>query len=191
MSRHPLRFLAPAFLPALLLAAGSAAAEEMQPTDCGDLDIRLEPLSDFSSVECRTSGQSGFGGESAWTVQSEIVAYDAVSQTIVFYDHAGPQTYMERQSPRDLFEGSLDDAVKGSWEKADNSNGFAIARFFSKAEGVQVPCFAFSRYGGHLAGTTGYQHRVVGIYCELITSDRPVSDVRVEEMTGKIDADFF
>jgi hypothetical protein len=183
-------FLAAALVPALLLTADDAAAQ-MAPMDCADLEVSLEPLSDFRSVECSSSGQSGFGGESAWTVQSKIVAYDAVSQTIIFYDHAGPQTYMERQSPRDLFEDGLDDDVKGSWEKADSSNGFAVHRFFSELEGVNVPCFAFARYGGHLSGTTGYQHRVVGIYCELITSDRPVADSRIEEMTGKIDANFF
>jgi len=190
MSRHPFLRLAPALLPALLLAH-SAAADDMRPTDCDNLDVRLEPLSDFKTVECSTSGQSGFGGESAWTVQSKIEAFDAVSQTVVFYDHAGPQTYMERQSPRDLFEDGIDYDVKGSWEKADNSNGFAIARFFGSFESVQTPCFAFARYGGHLSGTTGYQHRVVGIYCELIPSDQPVSTIRIDEMTGKIDADFF
>jgi hypothetical protein len=98
---------------------------------------------------------------------------------------------MERQRPRDLFEDGVDYDVKGSWEKAGNSNGFTIDRFFADFESTRVPCFGFARFGGHLSGTTGYQQRVVGVYCELISSDHPVTDTRIDEMTGKIDADFF
>ena len=190
MPRYAVRLPALALLPALLLAAGPAPAQ-MEPTNCDKLDVRLEPLSAFRTVECETRDQNAYGGDSPWTVQSRIVARDAVSETVIYYDHAGPRTYMERQRPKDMFEGGIDYAVKGSWKKADNSNGFLVDRFIGELDSVQTPCFAFARFGGHLSGTTGYQHRVVGIYCELIAGDSPVTDTRIDEMTGKIVADFF
>ncbi|MFN0194942.1 MAG: GFA family protein [Aestuariivirga sp.] len=89
-------------------------------------------------------------------------------------------------SYEDSDEDSLDYAVPGSWTTGPSTNGYAVARFTGRFDSVQVPCFAFSRYGGHVARTPGYRHQVMGIYCENVESDQPVSDARIKEMIGKI-----
>jgi hypothetical protein len=198
----PRRF-ARSLLCALLLSAGGTAlaappmprpddapapivpAYEMKSTDCGKLPIKLEPAGDFRSMEC-SKGQTGYGGETGWSMRSRIVAEDAVSTIVVNYGQAGVQTYFERTGPRSLFEDFLDYAVPGSWTTGPGTNGYAVARFFGQFDSVQVPCFAFSRFGGHVAGTPGYRHQVTGIYCEDVASDEPVSDARIKEMIGKI-----
>jgi hypothetical protein len=188
---------------ALLLSAGGAAlaappmsrpddapesivpAYEMKSTDCGKLPIKLEPAGDFVSMKC-SKGQTGYGGETGWSMRSKIIAEDAVSTIVVSYGQAGVQTYFERMGPRSLYEDSLDYDVPGSWTTGPSPNGYAVARFFGQFDSVQVPCFAFSRFGGHVAGTQGYRHMVSGVYCEDIASSQPVSDARIQEMIGKI-----
>lgn len=158
---------------------------EMNATDCGKLPIKLEPAADFSSMKC-SKGQTGYGGGTGWSMRSRIIAEDAVSTIVVNYGQAGVQTYFERMGPRSLFEDSLDYDVPGSWTMGPGTNGYAVARFFGQFDSVQVPCFAFSRYGGHVAHTSGFRHQVIGVYCEDIESDQPVSDARIKEMIGKI-----
>jgi hypothetical protein len=85
-----------------------------------------------------------------------------------------------------LFEYVLDYDVPGSWSAAGEIGGYAVSRFFSQTDSAQVPCFAFARHGSHVARSTGYRHRVAGVYCEIDASDQPVSDARIKEMIGKI-----
>jgi hypothetical protein len=204
MPRHFTRLL----LYALLLGAGDAAlatqpmpslddtpapivpAYDMSSTDCSKLPIKLEPAGDFSSMKC-SKGQTGYGGETGWSMRSRIIAEDAVSTIVVNYGQAGVQTYFERMGPRSLFEDSLDYDVPGSWTTGPGTNGYAVARFFGQFDSVQVPCFAFSRFGGHVARTSGYRHQVIGVYCEDVESNQPVSDARIKEMIGKIKTSFF
>jgi hypothetical protein len=163
-------------------------AYDMSSTDCSKLPIKLEPAADFSSMKC-SKGQTGYGGETGWSMRSRIIAEDAVSTIVVNYGQAGVQTYFERMGPRSLF-GFLT-RCPGSWTTGPSPNGYAVARFFGQFDSVQVPCFAFSRYGGHVAHTSGYRHQVIGVYCEDVESDQPVSDARIKAMIGKIKTQVF
>lgn len=80
----------------------------------------------------------------------------------------------------------MNEAVPGSWTTGTGANGHAVSPYFAKFSGVKVPCFAFSRFGGHVSRTSGYRQRVAGVYCEDIPSDRPVGVERIKEMLGKI-----
>lgn len=206
MSRKPASFLAAALLPALLLGAGGAAAVgpvlngghagapllpvQMRSIECAGLDVTVELGSGFDKLECE-SEQTGHGGESARILRSVIVANGPRSEMIVYYDRGGTNTYMDRQSPKAMFESGVDYDVPGSWSPADSSNGFEIARFFADFDSLQVPCFAFARYAGHVARSTGYQHRVIGVYCQKLPGDEPLADARIDQLTGKIKAKFF
>ena len=176
---------------ALLLASGGAGAVS-RDAECDDLDVTVEPAADFRTIECK-AGQTGYGGETGWSNMETIEAQDALSVLLVYHSRAGVQTYLERVDPKSLFSDSIDIAVKGSWSATTVTDGYSIARFFSVFEGETetVPCFAYSRYGGHVAGTGGYRHMVAGFYCELVPSDSPVSEARIEQMIGKIKADMF
>jgi hypothetical protein len=176
---------------AMLLAGGGAGAVS-RDADCDDLDIAVEPAADFRSIEC-TAGQTGYGGETGWSNMESIEAQDALSILVVYHSRAGVQTYLQRVDPEDLFSGSIDMAVDGSWSETTVSNGYSISTFFSifKDQQEQVPCFAFTRFASHVAGTGGYRHMVGGFYCEFVPSDRPVSSSRIDQMTVKIKASMF
>ncbi|MFN0194945.1 MAG: hypothetical protein ACKVP5_23690, partial [Aestuariivirga sp.] len=138
----------------LLGAAGTAAAlgpvgtggdaapllrlAELKSTSCDNLKVRLEPAGDFRKIEC-SKGQTGFGGETGWSVASKIFASDAISWIVVFHDEAGVQTYFERVGPQTLFEDWMDEAIDGSWTTGTGANGYAVSRFFAKFDGMKVP----------------------------------------------------
>jgi hypothetical protein len=176
---------------AILLAGGSADAVS-RDAECDDLDIAVEPAADFRSIECK-AGQTGYGGDTGWSNMESIEAQDALSVLFVYHSRAGVQTYLERVDPKTLFSNSIDIAVDGSWSGTTVSNGYSVVSFFSILEGQteKVPCFAYSRYGGHIAGTSGFRHMVAGFYCEFVSSDSPVSEARIDQMIGKIKADMF
>ena len=174
---------------------GGAAAPllqlaELKSTSCDNLKVHLEPAGDFRKIDC-SKGQSGYGGETGWSIASKIFATDAISWIVVFHDEAGVQTYFERAGPQSLFEDWMDEAIDGSWTTGTGANGYAVSRFFARFDGVKVPCFAFSRFGSHVSRTSGYRQRVAGVYCEQITSEQPVSAVRTKEMLGKIKIKLF
>ena len=190
--RQPVVRTAAALLAIMLSLAGSDAGAVTRDAECDDLDIAVEPPADFRSIECK-AGQTGYGGETGWSNMETIEAQDALSVLVVYHSRAGVQAYLQREDPKSLFGDSIDMAVKGSWSGTTVSNGYSVTNFFSKfeAESEKVPCFAFSRYGGHIAGTDGYRHMVAGFYCEFVPSDSPVSAARIDQMTGKIKADMF
>ena len=207
MSRKRAFSFAFAFMLALLLAAGGAAAigpagggnvaplmipvAEMEEVDCAKLEVTVEAGSSFDEMACSRGGSGGYGGETVQIDQSMIVLNTVRSNMVVFHDHGNTRTYMQRQNPRSLFEDGLDYDVPGSWRSADSSNDFEIATFSGRFDSVELPCFAFTRYAGHVAHTTGYQNRVFGVYCQRTAATQPLSAARIDEATAKIKAKFF
>jgi hypothetical protein len=207
MSRKRAFSFAFAFLMALLLAAGGAAAigpvraggthsllvipVAEKGVDCAKLDVTVAVGSIFDEIECSRMGSGGFGGESVQIDRAEIVAKGLLSHMFLMHDHGGPRTYMQRQTPRSLLEEGVDYDVPGSWESADSSNDFDIDTFFGKFGSAQLSCFAFVRYAGHVSHTVGYQNRVFGVYCEGLPSDTPLPAARIDEVMESIKADFF
>ncbi len=183
---------APAVVAAVTLLTGGSVGAVSRDAECDDLDIAVEPAADFRTIECK-AGQTGYGGETGWANTESIEARDALSILLVYHSRAGVQTFIERVDPKTLFSNSIDMAIDGSWSGTSVSNGYSIAKFFSLLDGEteKVPCFAYSRYSGHVAGSGGYRHMVAGFYCEFVPSDSPVSEARIDQMTGKIKADMF
>jgi hypothetical protein len=179
-------------LSGVLLGAGDVRAV-MRDADCDDLDIALEPAADFRSIECE-SGSSNSGGGAGGVGTASIKGEDALSIISVVHDRAGTRTSLRRFDPKDLFADELDIDIEDSWSDMSTvSNGFSVSTFFSRLEDSpdKVPCFAFARYAGHVAHTTGFRHLVGGIYCELVPSDKPVTPARIDQMTGKIKGSMF
>ncbi len=184
---------AAAFLLAGLLLGGGPAGAVMRDADCDDLDIAVEPAADFRTIECE-AGQTVHGGGSGNVGMSSIEAQDALSFIVVYHDRAGVRTYLTRTDPKQLFGNSLKLDIEDSWSALTSvSNGFTVRTFFGKLKSLsdKVPCFAFARYTGHVAHTTGFRHMVGGIYCEVVPSDEPVTAARIDQMTGKIRGDMF
>jgi hypothetical protein len=125
---------------------------------------------------------------------ASIEAQDALSFIVVYHDRAGTRTFLKRTDPNQLFGHAIKLDSEDSWSaQASVSNGFTVRTFFGKLKSVseKVPCFAFARYTGHVAHTTGFRHMVGGIYCEVVPSDEPVTAARIDQMTGKIRGDMF
>ena len=181
-----------AMILAVILLGGNGAGAVMRDAECDDLDVSLEPAADFRTIKCET-GQTAGGGDRASLGMATIEAEDALSFFIIYHDRAGMRSYLDRRDPQALFEKHMDFAVDGTWSDTTESNGFDVAKFFGKFDfaSEQVPCFAFSRFAGHVEHSTGYRHMVGGFYCEFVPSDQPVTDARVDQMTGKIKADMF
>ena len=209
MSRKRAFSFVVAFLMGLLLAAGGAAAlgplrvggpvprplpipvAEMAKVDCAGLDISIElGGGGFDKVWC-SGRQKGYGGESPQITRSRIDASGPRMDIILYHDHGGSNTYMERQTPRSLLENGLDYDIPDSWETAEESNDFTIATFFASFGSRRVPCFAFARYAGHVARSTGYNNRVFGVFCERSAGTQPLAAARIDEITDKIKAKFF
>src|SRR5262245_50994303 len=162
---------AAAMILAAILMVGKVAGAVMRDAECDDLAISLEPAADFRTIRCET-GQSAGGGDRASLGMATIEAEDALSFFIIYHDRAGLRTYLPRQGPEDLFGDHMDFAVKGSWSENTVSNGFTVAKFFGKFDfaSEQVPCFAFTRFAGHVEHSTGYRNMVGGFYCEVVPS---------------------
>jgi hypothetical protein len=182
-----------ALLVAGLLLGGGSAGAVMRDADCDDLDIALEPAADFRTIECE-AGQTTHGAGSGTVGMASIEAQDALSFIVVYHDRAGTRTYLTRTDPKQLFGNAIKLDIEDSWSAlASVSNGFTVRTFFGRLKSVseKVPCFAFTRYTGHVAHTTGFRHMVGGIYCEVVPSDEPVTAARIDQMTGKIRGDMF
>lgn len=176
-----------------LLIGGGPAGAVMRDADCDDLDVALEPAADFRTIECE-KGQTNHGSGSGNVGMASIEAQDALSFIVVYHDRAGVRTYLTRTDPKQLFGNAIKLDIEDSWSALTSvSNGFTVRTFFGKLKSIseKVPCFAFSRYAGHVAHTTGFRHMVGGIYCEVVPSDDPVTAARIDQMTGKIRGDMF
>ncbi len=205
MSRKRTLILASGALLAPLLAAGGAASlgpppggvqhllaipVQEQTTDCAKLDVTVELGSGFDEVTC-SGRKKGFGGESPHVERSRIDAVGPRMDLVLFHDHGGSNTYFDRQTPSSLIEAAVDYDIPGSWAEADESNDFAIATFTASFGAHKVPCFAFARYAGHVSRSTGYSNRVFGVYCDKVAGSQPLGAARIDEVTGKIKAEFF
>jgi hypothetical protein len=159
--------------------------------DCAKVDVTLNIAGEFDRQWCSGSTKGGYGGESPRVVRSRIDAEGSKSDMVIIYDRGDMNTYLERQTPRAILENGLDFDVPGSWQKADDSNDFDIAPFFGRFGSHQVACFAFTRYEGHVARSTGYQHRIFGFFCEKSSATQPLTSARIDGITTRIDGDFF
>src|SRR5262245_21818950 len=174
MPRKLTRLLTCALLPATLLGTSGASSAHEHPeaeshatlepaakstTNCSDLAVRLEPAADFPTMKCST-GQTGYGD--GYSIFSEIVAENAVSRIVIIHQYAGTHTYLEPVGSRTLNEKMLNWDIRGSWSPAIAFGRYEVRRFDGRPESAIVPCFAFARYAGHVARSTGYQHRVYG-----------------------------
>ena len=187
------RALVMAFLTMGMLGSASAAAVDMRDADCDNLDIALEPAADFRSIKCETGEDRG-GMEKAGVTSTSIEGQDALSFIVVIHDRAGSHTYLRQTDPRGLFSKTLELDIENSWATTSFvSNRFTVRTFFGKLESQpdKVPCFAFSRYAGHVSRSTGYSNRVFGVYCEKIPDTEPLAAARIDEVTSKIKAEFF
>jgi hypothetical protein len=77
-------------------------------------------------------------------------------------------------------------AIADGWESQIEIQGFDVRRFRASVGGIGIArCTAFTKHWGHMPQTTGYRHRIVGIYCSLDEDD--TADDRLDRLFGSIE----
>jgi hypothetical protein len=163
-----------AFALALVVPLSAPLAE----TDCGSLDIALESSAEFPELKCDTSSFAG-GGPSQ--TEEGIVASGTGSLFVIRHVVAGVRTYFNRQDTRALVDIGGAFAKIENWTSAPGGNQFMVARFRGRLTGkpdLPLACFAFSRFTGHVARSSGFRHIVYGFYCTALAEDMSDDDVR-------------
>ena len=94
---------------------------------------------------------------------------------------AGVRTYFNRMDTRALVDAGSPFAKIEDWAAAPGGNQFVAARFkgwLTGKPGMPLACFAFSRFTGHVARSTGFRHVVYGFYCTALAEEVSDADVR-------------
>jgi hypothetical protein len=157
-------------------------------TDCASLNIAIASSAEFSKVTCDSASFSG-GGPSR--TEEGIVASDPVSLFVVRHAVAGVRTYFCRVDTRALIDSGSAFAKIEDWAAAPGGNLFMVARFKGRLAGksdLPLACFAFSRFTGYVAGTTGFRHILYGFYCTVLVEQ--VSDAEVRRLIDAIELSF-
>lgn len=184
----------PAYIPfrpskiALALALVVPLSTPRAETDCASLDIAIEPAAEFSKVTCDSGSFSG-GGPSR--TEEGIVASNSVSLFAVRHAVAGVRTYFSRTDTRVFIDNGSPFSKIEDWAAAPGGNQFMVARFngrLTEKPDLPLACFAFSRFTGHVARTTGFRHVLYGFYCTALVEE--VSDVEVRRLVDAIKFSF-
>jgi hypothetical protein len=176
---------AKAALALVLLIPFSAPRAE---TDCGSLGISLDPAAGFKETRCDAASHAG-GGPSHAT--EGFVASGLGAFFVVRHATAGVRSYFTRMDTRALVDDGSPFAKIENWAAAPGGNQFAVARFKGWLTGkpdMPLGCFAFSRFSGHVASSSGYRHIVYGFYCSAL--DDQVSDTDVRRLIDAIKFSF-
>ena len=173
-----------AFALALLIPFSAPRAE----ADCASLGIALDPSAGFSETKCDSGNYSG-GGPSH--TAEGIVASGLASVFVVRHATAGVRTYFSRTDTRVLVDGDSPFAKIENWTSAPGGNQFTVARFKGWLTGkpdMPLGCFAFSRFTGHVASSSGFRHIVYGFYCSALADQ--ISDTEVRRLIDAIKFSF-
>lgn len=175
-------------LTGLCWSLGAAPAVAAGVTDCDSLDIHVAVSIVGGTAECSSGGKGG--GDNGNVTVEIIEARAPLSMLVVTHMAAGVRTYLERMGLEIYIARIARFEKTEGWSLAPARQRFRLSRFTATFEaGVpSVPCFAFERYEGHVAQSTGYRHFVGGWYCDFLGAE--VSDTRIDEVLGAITDDF-
>jgi len=144
---------------ALALPLSAAQAEE----DCGSLDIHLAAAAGFTDMKCDTVADSH---ADISDTREMIFAHDSRSVFVIRHLAAGNRTYLRQMSPKDLIESAF--AKAEGWAAGPGGNGYAAVQFTGWRKSrpdLQLSCFGFARFTGHVDHSMGYRNAVYGYYC--------------------------
>jgi hypothetical protein len=167
---------------------GLSPAAALGVTDCNSLDIHVAASVAGSTVECRRGSKGG--GDNGNATMEIVEARPPLSVLVVTHVAAGVHTYIERTG-LELYISRIARFEKtDGWTLAPARQRFLVSRFTAvfKAGAPSVSCFAFGRYEGHVAQSSGYRHFVAGWYCDVLGTEVP--DARIDEVLGAITDDF-
>jgi hypothetical protein len=144
---------------------------------CEDLDLRVG--ADVGEQSCRAASISDADARARAEILSALGA-----GTIFLAEHinTGLHTYVHRSAPGDVAEKLGLQKVPGGPEARLQMQGFDVWRFKSE-DGLQ--CAAFAKHWSRVPRSSGYRHRIVGVYCSQRASD--VDDANLDKVLASIE----
>lgn len=144
---------------------------------CDDLELRIG--ADVGERSCRAASISNADARA----RAEIVnAQDAGSIFVAEYVNAGMHTYILRSAPRDIAGEFGLQKAPGEPEARFQMHGFDVWRFEAT---LGMQCAAFAKHWSRVPRSSGYRHRIVGVYCTRRASD--IADAGLDGVLASIE----
>ena len=145
-------------------------------------DLALQVAASIGTQSCRAASIS----DSDARGRAETVTAEGRG-TFFFaeYLQAGIRTYIIRLQPSDVIADSDLKPKAGDWGPLMEIQGFDVRRFRAIIGGRTAHCSAFTKHWGHMAQTTGYRHRITGIFCSAHEDD--LADDNLNQLLGSIE----
>jgi len=147
---------------------------------CGDLVLRI--AAPLGSETCRAANVSHADARGR---AETVTAQGSGRFFFAEYVQAGVHTYIVRQQPSDVIDGTDLHPKADDWEPQIEMQGFDVRRFSASVGGTTTHCASFTKHWGHMPQTTGYRHRIIGIYCSGHEDD--LADDSLNELLGGIE----
>jgi hypothetical protein len=178
---------------ALLLAAGAVlppieSQAGLSAGECAGLSIQVEDVPQAISTECGSRNIGG-GGDQGSGKRDVVQVLGPAFVFVVSHASVGHRTYLVRLGVRDVILNYPVFEATDGWGDEVKRGAFTIRRFEAKlAGGLEAACFGFTRFSGHVAGTTGYRHLISGYYCDFAGS--PPTEARIDDILSRVRYDF-
>jgi len=172
---------APLALAFVLPLSGARAGE-----DCRSLDIHLDAAAGFTDITCDSLADSH---ADISDTREMIFAHDSRSVFVIRHLAAGNRTYLKLMAPKDLIESAF--AKAEGWAAGPGGNGYAAVRFTGwrkVSPDLQLSCFGFARFTGHVDHSMGYRNAIYGYYCAK--QPDAVSEAEAHRLLGAVTFSF-
>lgn len=147
---------------------------------CEDLELRV--AASIGQQACRSANVSDADAHG----RAETISADGAGTFFLAqYLQAGIHTYIIRRNPNDVTDDAGLTAIAGEWGPQIEIQGFDLRRFRASVDGSDIHCAAFTKHWGHMPQTTGYRHRIAGVYCSAREVD--TADDNLNELLGSIE----
>jgi hypothetical protein len=145
-------------------------------------DLALQVSASIGTQSCRAASISDSDARGrAETVRAEGPGTFFFAE----YLQAGIRTYIIRLQPSDVIADSDLKPKADDWGPLIEIQGFDLRRFRAVVGGRTAHCSAFTKHWGHMPQTTGYRHRITGVFCSAREDD--LADDNLNQLLGSIE----
>jgi hypothetical protein len=147
---------------------------------CGDLLLHVG--ASLGNATCRAANVSDADARA----RAETVSADGSGRFFFAeYVQAGIHTYIVRQQPSDILDETDLKPKADDWGPQLELQGFDVRRFNASVGTGIAHCASFTKHWGHVPQSTGYRHRIIGIYCSAREAD--IADDSLDRLLGSIE----
>lgn len=144
-------------------------------------DLALQVPASLGSQTCRAANISNADARGR---EETVRVNEAGRFFFAEYVQAGIHTYIIRRQPTEIVGYTDLKPRPDDWESQIEIQGFDARRFHASVGGGTAHCVSFTKHWGHMPQTTGYRHRIIGIYCSAYEGD--IADDSLNDLLGGI-----